>query len=108
MPRRYRGALSAATLLASTTLAQRAGAVEGEHHLGVGAGPAVLVIHGKATPDVGAGVAAHYTYGLTDAFNLMAEGGWSLVALGERAQSPQTPATRPAWVAHAGAGLGYV
>jgi hypothetical protein len=94
--------------VACGSLAPSARAVEREHHLGVDAGGSMLVIGDKSTPDVGAGVGAYWAYGLSDAFNLMAETGWSLVALHETPQSASTPRTRPAWVANAGAGIGYV
>jgi hypothetical protein len=38
----------------------------------------------------------------------MAEGGWSLVAIGETAQDEKTPHTRPASVSNADVGVGYV
>jgi hypothetical protein len=85
-----------------------AGAVEREHHLGVDAGYAMLVVADKSTPDVGAGVGVHWTYGLSDAFNVIAEGGWSLLAIGEKAQGPSTPRTRPASITSAEVGVAYV
>jgi hypothetical protein len=97
---------SAATAItvAGVALASRAAAVEREHHLGIDAGGSVLVMRDKT--DVGGGVGGHWAYGLSDAFNLMAEGAWSLVALGETGAS--TPKTRPASVVSAGVGVGYV
>jgi hypothetical protein len=95
-----------AIALAGATLASRARAVEHEHHLGVETGAAILVMSDKT--DVGAGVGGHWTFGLSDAFNLMVEGAWSLVALGERAKDAHTPRTRPASVANADVGIGYV
>ncbi len=41
-------------------------------------------------------------------FNLIAQTSWSLVALGEKAQSPTTPDTRPSHVTNADVGLAYV
>jgi hypothetical protein len=87
-------------------LAGRAGAVERESHVGVDAGGAMLVMSDKT--DVGAGIGGHWTYGLSDAFNLMAEAAWSQVALGEHAAGPSTPRTRPAGVVDATVGVGYV
>jgi hypothetical protein len=100
-------AAGAAALL-SLSLAARASAVEREHHLGLDAGGSLLDVADKNSADVGGGVGAHWTYGLSDAFNLMAEGAWSLVAIGEKAQSRTTPTTRPTNVTNAGIGLGYV
>jgi len=86
----------------------RARAVEREHHVGIDAGGAILVIGDKSTADVGAGFGAHYAYGLSDAFMIMAEGAWSLVAVGETAQDAKTPHTRPASVTNADVGIAYV
>jgi hypothetical protein len=97
-----------ALVLAGSALARSAGAVEREHALGVDVGPAVLVISDKSTPDVGGTVGLHYSYGLTDAFNFVANAGWSLVALGETAQDSSTPRTRPASLENVNAGVAYV
>jgi hypothetical protein len=96
---------AAAIAAAGIAAASPAGAVEREHHLGLDAGPSVLVMSDKT--DVGGGAGAHYAYGLSDAFNLMVEGSWSLVALGER-PSKGVPTTRPDTVGDAGVGVGYV
>jgi hypothetical protein len=88
------------------SLPSRAGAVEHEHHLGVDAGASMLVMSDKT--DLGGGVGGHWAYGLNDAFNLMVEASWSLVALGEKVQSATTPRTRPSTVGNAGVGVGYV
>jgi hypothetical protein len=79
-----------------------------EHHLGVDVGGALLVIGDKSTNDLGGTVMAHYTYGLSDAFNLMVEAQYSLVALGQTADSKSTPHDYPAWIANANVGIGYV
>jgi hypothetical protein len=89
------------------TLASPARAVERENHVGAELGCAILVVNDKSTPEVGAGIGAHYTYGITDSFNLMVEGAWSLVALDET-RNAKTPATHPAWMANADVGVGYV
>jgi|HubBroStandDraft_6_1064221.scaffolds.fasta_scaffold462828_2 hypothetical protein len=99
---------AAAVVLASSASASAAWAVEREQHLGVDVGGGLLVIGNKSTSDLGASAMAHYTYGLNDAFNLMVEGGYSLVALGQTADSPRTPQTYPAWIANADVGIGYV
>lgn len=107
--RTLRHASAAATLaIAATTLASPALAVEREHQLGVDLTASMLVVKDKSSPDTGGGLAAHWTYGVTDAFNLMVEGGWSLLALGEKVQSASTPRTRPAWAANADVGVAYV
>src|SRR5271163_3792674 len=90
-----------------TALVTPARAVEREHHLGVDLGGSMLVIGDKSSPDVGPAVGAHWAYGLGDAFNVMAEGAWSLVSTGE-AVGPKTPATRPSAVTNVDVGIGYV
>jgi hypothetical protein len=83
-------------------------AVEGEHSVGLGVGGSMLVIGNKSTNDIGGTAMVHYTYGLSDAFNLMFEGAYSLVALGQTADSRRTPHTYPASIANADVGIGYV
>ena len=98
---------AAATVAFLATLAWPAGAVERENHLGAELGCAILIVQDKSSPEVGAGIGAHYTRGLSDEFNLMVEGAWSLVALDET-RNAKTPATHPAWMANADVGVGYV
>jgi hypothetical protein len=93
--------------LAFTALARTASAVEREHHAGVDLGGAALSIADKSSLDVGPGVGGHYKYGLSDEFDLMAEGAWSLVAPGQTG-GPKAPGTLPAWVANADVGVDYV
>jgi len=102
-----KGRIATAFVAVSVTMPLRANAVEREHHLGVDAGGSMLVIDGKSTPDIGGGGGGHWTYGLNDAFNLMVEGAWSLVALSE-ARGDTIPPTRPTWVANADVGVSYV
>ena len=97
---------AAAAAVAAFALTSRAGAVEREHHLGVDLGGALLVMSDKT--DLGGGGGAHWTYGLSDAFNLMVEGAWSLVALGENVRSATTPRTRPGSLGNVDVGIGYV
>jgi hypothetical protein len=97
---------AAAVAAAGMALASRAGAVEREHHLGLDLGGSMLVLNDKT--DLGGGAGAHWAYGLTDAFNVMAEGAWSLVSIGEKVQSTSTPRTRPGSVANGDVGLAYV
>ncbi len=90
-------------------VAPDAGAVEREHQLGADVGGAMLVIADKSTPDVGAGIGVHYSYGLSDAFNFIADGSFSLVAVGESNNgNTNTPKTRPATVTTIDAGIAYV
>jgi hypothetical protein len=102
-----RGA-AAALLAALLALVRPAGAVERENAIGIDAGGAILVVAQKHSQDVGASAGLHYTYGLSDAFNLVADAGWSLVALNEGLTDPTTPRNRPTNVTHADVGLAYV
>jgi hypothetical protein len=95
------GAWTAVAILFSAP----AHAVEREHQLGADLGGSMLIVSGKNQPDVGGIVGVHWTYGLSDAFNLMAEGQWSLVALDE---SPKAGPVRPSWVGNVDVGVSYV
>jgi hypothetical protein len=94
--------------IAALSVAPTAAGVERENQLGVDAGGAVLVVAAKSKSDVGAGVGAHWSYGLSDAFNLIVDGDWSLVALGETIHNGTTPRTLPTNVTNVGAGISYV
>jgi hypothetical protein len=108
-PRRFAPALAAVLLAGPVLVASgSAQAVEREHHIGVQGGLSLLKIDDKSTLDVGGGGGVHYAYGLSDQFNLMAEGTFNLVALNERAIDASTPGTRPSWVTNVAVGVGYV
>jgi hypothetical protein len=102
--------------LVSTVLplafARGAGAVEGEHQLGVNIGIPMLTISDKSTPDIGAAFGIHYGYGITDQFNLLVEAQYALLALGSPAPAmgSTTPASTvdPGQLWSADAGLTYV
>lgn len=100
----------AATALAAVALAwaPSARAVEGQHHLALAPELALLKVDDKSTFSVGAGGALQYTYGLTDAINLAAEGGSAVVALDQQQDFPESPRTRPATVDRLGVGAHYV
>jgi hypothetical protein len=102
---RLRFALVTALLLSVVTKA--ASAQERKHHLGASGGVSVLAIDDKSTKSVGAGGGLHYAYGLTDAWNFMAEATSSIVALDEKLETKDTPRTRPAGVDTVGLGMGY-
>jgi len=97
-----------AAVFAVTFVALDARALENEHHLGLSAGGSALGIDDKSTMSIGAGAIAHWAYGLNDTFNLMAEGGSSIVALNQKLDFKDTPHTRPATVSHVAGGLAYV
>jgi hypothetical protein len=94
---------AAIALGATLAAAQPARAVEREHHVGVDVGPAIFVSKGHTT--AGAAFVGHYTYGLTDAFDLMVEASWSFTSFTGGADSTHT---RPAWLANADVGAAYV
>ena len=107
--KRTAACIAAAIAVASTN----AGAVENQHHIGLDPQLALLKIDDKSTLDVGAGLGVHWTYGLDDQINLMAEGSAAIVAANQKQDEPASPHTRPAEVDHLafgvelGAGLDY-
>ena len=103
-----RAPVAVAVAVAVAAFASTAGAVEREQQLGVDVGPAILVINNKNTSDFGATLGGHYSYGLSDAFNFLAEGAFSLVALGQKDDDPKHSHTYPGWVANADVGIAYV
>jgi hypothetical protein len=103
-----RHGVALALAVACFVLPAPARAVEREHAIGMDAGGAIFVVADKSAPDIGGSVGFHYTYGLTDAFNLVADAGWSLVALNEVLGDPTTPRTRPTNVTNADVGVAYV
>jgi hypothetical protein len=100
-------ASAVAVALATSFAPGAAWAVEKEHHLGAGPGFTVLTIDQKPTNDVGASLFVDYSYGITDAFNFLAEGTTSLVALDERPQ-PGVNDTHPAMVSSLAVGASYI
>ena len=99
--------VAAAFAIAALFAATNAAAFERQHHLGGGGGLSLLKIDDKSTLDIGAGLGIHYAYGITDQFNLMAEGTTSIVALNE-AHGPGVPNTRPGAVDSLAVGISYV
>jgi len=101
----------AACLLVAGSLCvapHEARAVERQHHIGLDPSLSMLKVDDKSTLSVGAGVGVHYTYGISDQFNLMVELNASRVAANQEQDFPDSPRTRPANVAHGLAGVGYV
>ncbi len=92
---------------AITFAAQSASAFERQHHFGLDGGLGMLKVGGKDSLSVGGGGGLHYSYGLTDAFNLMIEGAFMPVAL-EELPGKGVAANRPTSVANVGAGVSYV
>jgi hypothetical protein len=102
-------AIGAATL--GVSLATPASAREREHTVGLDAGLSMLKIDDKSTLSVCCGLGAHYSYGINDQFDFLAEGAYSIVSLKEDlvdADGKAYPTTRPTTVGHAAVGIGYV
>lgn len=98
-----RAALAALVAVAATTVltsARSAGAVERENQLGLELGGSMLVVHNnKNTVAAGPSAGLHYTYGLSDAFNLVADADSAVLLSG---------IAKPATLTHADVGLAYV
>jgi hypothetical protein len=95
-------------LIATVLTTTPSRAVERQHHIGLGPAFGALYIREKSTASIGAGAAFHYSYGLTDQFNLGLEASSVIVAAEQRQDTPESPTNRPATVDHAALGLGYV
>jgi len=83
-------------------------AIERQHHFGLDPSLALLKVDDKSSVSTGVGLGAHYTYGVNDQFNFMAELNASFMLAGEKLEAPTTPHTRPTQIAHALVGVGYV
>lgn len=84
-------------------------AVEREHQLGVDGQFVSLKVANTASANSGGAFGAHYSYGLTDQFNLMAEGGFALHAVEPEVEKDKGPAPQqPKTIGHVGVGVGYV
>jgi hypothetical protein len=98
--RRMRSGASLATLALLFLAARPARAFERQQHFGFDAGGVVMTTSSNSQPGITLGL--HYTYGLTDAFNFVAEAGGSTFETGG-SKGPQ-----PGWLGYGGAGLMYV
>lgn len=97
-----------AVATASLVLVSHAYAFERQHHVGIGPELGLLKIDDKSTMSVGGGARAHYTYGLSDSFNLLIEGSSTIVALDQKLDEPTSPRTRPAALHGVSVGAAYV
>jgi hypothetical protein len=69
--------------VAALVVPGRAGAVEREHQVGLELGIPMLVVQRASSATLaGAGLGVHYTYGLSDAINLVADAGWAAMPIG--------------------------
>jgi hypothetical protein len=99
-------AISAAALI--LLAASPSSAIERQHHLGLSPQLASLKVKDKSTLSVGGGGAIHYTFGLTDAWNLVLEGASAIVAADQQQDFPESPRNRPAAVDSGSVGVSYV
>lgn len=95
-------------LAAPLLLAREAAALEHQSHLGLDPSLSILKVDDKSTVSIGAGMGAHYTYGIDDQFNIIGEFNFSRVANNQQQDFADSPHTRPADIAHLSAGVGYV
>lgn len=102
---------SSVVVLASLASPSEAGAVEHQHQLGLDPSLTLLKVENRSVA-VGAGIGVHYTYGINDQFNVMAEGSFNLVNFGvskdENLDPNQRYGRRPLTLSHVSAGIGYV
>jgi hypothetical protein len=78
-----RGIAGLAIVVAGLAAAGSAHAVEREHQIGLELGVPMLVVQNRSTSTLtGGGFGLHYTYGISDAINLVADGGASLMPIG--------------------------
>lgn len=101
--------------LALLALPSAAHAFEHQHHIGIDPYASLFTAR-LNNPGIGAGVGVHYTYGLTDQFNLMIEAGTGIAKFGSTTPpapdpndpNPPVPAAFPRAATFGGAGVGYV
>jgi hypothetical protein len=91
--------------LAATTLARSASAYERQQHFGLEAGGALSSTSGAGN-QLGGVLAGRYTYGFSDAINILAEVGE--MPLTSEARPAKNVPPQPGNVGYAGAGLAYV
>lgn len=95
-----RAAGAALVAVAVATAAGSASAVERENQVGLELGVPMLVVHGnKNTVASGTSAGLHYTYGISDAFNLVADADSGVLFLG---------VPKPATLTHGNVGIAYV
>ncbi len=83
-------------------------AVEREHQLGIDTQFVSLKVANTASSNIGGALGAHYSYGLSDQFNLMAEGGFALHVVEPEVEKDKGPAPgQPKTIGHVGVGVGY-
>lgn len=100
--------LAAACLALVTGVATPAAAFERQHHLGVDGGLTLLSAADAPSLGVSGGGGVHYTYGFSDAFNVVAEVSFTAIPWGTVLHGEKTPHTLPGTISTAGVGAVYV
>lgn len=105
-----RTALTLGALLMLST-SREAGAVEHQHQLGLDPSLTLLKVENHPVT-AGVGLGVHYTYGINDQWNVMAEGSFNVVNFTwsrDDSEDPnQSHARSPISLSHVSAGIGYV
>jgi hypothetical protein len=91
-------------LLCALAVPREAAAYERQQHFGLSAGGTLMSTAGGGTP-LGGNLGLHYTYGLSDAFNLVVEADFSAFLLGT---APKNPPPQPGFTSTGGVGVMYV
>ncbi|MFO0679665.1 MAG: outer membrane beta-barrel protein [Polyangiaceae bacterium] len=109
MPSRTTWIFAGTILVAGATFAspRTAHAFEHQHHVGVGLGGSLLSLRDRDHPQWGPALSLHYTYGLSDTWNVMVETGFTIPSFGEFVYPRVTP-NRPTHMAYGAAGFGYL
>ena len=92
-------------LVCALALPRGAEAYERQQHFGLSLGGTLMSTPGGGTP-FGGNLGLHYTYGLSDALNLVVEGDISGFVVGT--EPAKNPPAQPAFVSTGGVGLMYV
>lgn len=103
-----RAVVTAGLFTCALLAAPEARAIERQHHLGLAPALGILKIDGKSTTSTGIGGALHYTYGLSDQWNLSVQASSVVVAANQKQDFPYSPRNRPTTVDHGAIGIGYV
>lgn len=103
-----RAVAGAAIVVAAIAAASDARATEGESHIGIDVGGGLLIVSGRSPNPPGGSFMAHYTLGLSDAFDLMVEAQYSPIAIGQTFDYKHDPSTYPTAIVNGDVGIGYV
>ncbi len=99
--------LCGALALAMCLVPRPAEAFEHQHQLGIDGGLAFIAIDQTPSLSLGGGGGVHYTYGISDAFNLLVEGAFCAIALQGLPMGTMPTNNRPTMIENLGVGIGY-